>query len=394
MRCEGFRTLPLLLALALPLAAAGAATAAVRPHVVSPTAEQPVFGSTVFEAAVEANEPVKQVELLLNGRRVALFTAPPYRMVVEAGDDNVAREFKVVARGASGASAEAVVRTRPVQIDDEMTLELQQLFVTVVRGGERALDLEAPDFEVTDNGKPQQLITFGRGDMPFTAVLLVDSSESMQGEQLRAAVEGAAAFVGGMRNLDEAMLALFSDRLLGATPFTDDPEALRRLLTGVTAGGGSSVADHLFMALKLLEARQGRRVVVLLSDGADVHSALPMAEALWKARAGQTLVYWIQLGEKVKRQSFSSAWRNAEANQAEYDVLEQTVRESGARIVEIGGAEEIQGAFEGILRELREQYALGYYASNSKNDGGWHKVGVRVRRSGVDVRVRDGYYDY
>jgi Ca-activated chloride channel family protein len=381
-------------AAALLFLAAGQAVAAVRPHIVSPTVDQPVFGSTAFEAVVEANEPVKQVEFLLDGRRVAVFTSPPYRMVVEAGDDNVAREFKVVASGASGASAEAVVLTKPVQIDDEMTLELQQLFVTVVRGSERALDLEAHDFEVTDNGARQQLVTFGRGDMPFTAVLLVDSSESMQGERLRAAVEGAAAFVGGMRNLDEAMLALFSDRLLGATPFTDDPEVLRRLLSGVTAGGGSAIGDHLFMALKLLEARQGRRVVILLSDGADVHSVLPMAEALWKARAGQTLVYWIQLGEKAKRTSFSSAWRDAAGNQAEYDVLDQTVRESGARVVQIAGAEEIQGAFAGILRELREQYALGYYASNSKNDGRWHKVAVAVKRSGVDVRVRDGYYDY
>lgn len=381
-------------ALAGMLAGAGAAGAAIRPRIVSPTAEQPVFGSTSFEAVVEATEPLRQVEFLLDGKRVALFTSPPYRMVVEAGDDNVPREFKVVATGASGTVAVAAVQTLPVQIDDQMTLELQQLFVTVVRGGERALDLEADDFVVHDDGDRQQLVTFGRGDMPFTAVLLVDSSESMQGERLRAAVDGAAAFVGGMRDLDEAMLALFSDRLLAATDFTDDPEALRGLLTGINAGGGSSVADHLFMALKLLEGRQGRRVVVLLSDGADVHSVLPMDDALWKARASQTLVYWIQLGEKAKRVSFSSAWRDAEANAAEHDLLERTVRESGARIVHISTLDELPAAFESVLRELREQYALGYYASSSKNDGRWHKVAVRVRRSGVDVRVRDGYFDY
>ncbi len=381
-------------ALVQALAGGAAASAAVQPRILSPTADQPVFGATAFEAVVEANEPVRQVEFLLNGRRVALFTARPYRMVVEAGEENVEREFKVIATGASGARAEAVVRTLAVHIDDEMTLELQQLFVTVGRGGGRALDLEPGDFEIYDNGKRQDLVTFGREDIPFTAVLLVDSSESMQGERLRAAVEGAAAFVSGMRQLDQAMLALFSDRLLAATPFTDDPQALRQLLTGVDAGGGSAIADHLFMALKVLEAQQGRRVVVLLSDGADVHSVLPMADALWKARSSQTLVYWIQLGEKAKRVSFSSAWRDAEANAKEYELLEKTVDESGARIVTIGSVDEVKSAFEAILRELREQYVLGYYASDAKNDGRWHKVGVRVRRQGFNVRVRDGYFDY
>jgi VWFA-related protein len=387
--------LPLAAALAVILCGAGAAGAAVQPRILSPTADQAVFGPVLFEAAVAASEPVRQVEFLLNGKRVALFTSPPYRMTVEAGDDNVEREFRVVASGAAGGRGEATVRTIAVHIDDEMTLELQQLFVTVVRGGgQRALDLDGDDFEVFDNGKRQQLITFGRGEMPFTAVLLVDSSESMEGERLHAAVEGAAAFVGGMRQLDEAMLALFSDHLLGATPFTDDPQALRALLTGVTAGGGSSISDHLYMALKLLEARQGRRVVVLLSDGAEVHSVLSMADALWKARSSQTLVYWIQLGAKAKRQSFSSAWRNAEGNQAEYELLERTIRESGGRIQQIDGVAEIPAAFQAILAELREQYALGYYASDSHNDGRWHKVAVRVRRSGVDARVRDGYFDY
>ncbi|HEX5760521.1 MAG TPA: VWA domain-containing protein [Thermoanaerobaculia bacterium] len=384
----------LLLLLILALGGPAVAGAAVQPRIVAPTPDQSVFGPTGFEAAVDANEPVRQVELFLDGKRVATFKAPPYRMVVEAGDDNAEREFRVVATGASGATGTAVVRTLPVQIDDEMTLELQQLFVTVQRGGARALDLDGGDFTILDNGKQQQLVTFGRGELPFTAVLLVDSSESMQGERLRAAVDGAAAFVAGMRDLDEAMLALFSDRLLATTPFTQDPQVLRRALTEVTAGGGSAVADHVYMALKLLEAQQGRRVVVLLSDGAEVHSTLSMADALWKAQTSQTLVYWIQLGEKAKRKSFSSAWRSAEGNAEQFDLLERTIRESGGRVVTINSLEELPAAFNAVLTELREQYVLGYYASDAKNDGRWHKVAVRVHRPGVSVRVRDGYFDF
>jgi Ca-activated chloride channel family protein len=375
------------------LVLAGAAHAAVAPRIVSPAPDQPVFGQTEVTVQVQANEPVARVEFYLNGRRVAVVTEPPYRAVLETGDDNVAREFKVIAFGASGASGQATVATQPVRVDDQVEVNLRQLYVTVTRSGAdtRILDLDQNDFQVYDNGKPQEIATFGKGEVPITAVLLLDTSESMKGPRLEAARRGASAFLSGMRPDDEASLVLFSDRLLSATPFTDNRKVLEKAFAETEASGGTAVNDFLYLALKRLDSRIGRRAVVLLSDGADVHSVLRMEEVLFKARTSQSLIYWIQLEGGEKHKSFNSAWRDFHDNDREYEMLRKTVIESGGRILPIDRDDQLEGAFSSIIREMREQYVLGYYPTDTRHDGKWHPIRVDVKGGGIRVRTRDGY---
>ena len=379
--------------LSLGLAAAGIAQAAVSVQIVSPTEDQPIFGRTEVQAAVSSTEQVTRVEIFVNDKLVGTATRAPWTVTFEAGDQNIKREIRAVVHGASGATATHTVVTSPVQIDDQLDLRLQQLFVTVTRGQNRTLDLEENDFKIYDNGKPQQIITFGRGELPLTAVLLLDTSESMQGERIKAARRGATTFLNGLKDVDEASVVLFSDRLLRATPFVSDKKPLFRALEETAATGGTAVNDFLYMSLKLLEPRVGRRVVILLSDGSDVHSVVPMSEVLWKARTGQAMIYWIQLDEN-KHKSYVSSWRSVEENDEEYKTLVTTVEESGGRIEKINSINELEGAFQAILHELREQYVLGYYPSDIKKDGRWHEVKVDVQRGGVKARTRDGYLDF
>jgi len=381
----------LILAGACGLLLAGAAFAQVSVKIQSPAPDQPVFGPTDVEVGVRTAEPVSQVELFVDGKLRGTAQKPPYRFNVDLGEENVRREFRAVAHTASGATGADTVVTVPLQINDEMNLKLRALFVSVVRDGRSNLALEQDDFQVFDNGAPQQIVTFGRDELPLTAVLLLDTSESM-GERQEAVRRGARAFLDGMKPSDEAMLALFSDRLLRFTPFTSDKKTLDSAIVTTQASGGTAVNDFLYLSLKLLDARQGQRVVVLFSDGSDVHSVLPASDVLWKARAGQSLIYWIQLGGK--HQSFTSAWRDFKGNDREYETLENAVRESGGRTLQINRIEELEGAFRNILQELRQQYALGYYATTAKGDGSWHKVDVQLKGRGGRVRTREGYADY
>ena len=379
--------------LSLVLLAAGMAQAAVSGQIVSPTADQPIFGKTEVQVAVSSTETVTKVEVFVNGKLVGTATQAPWTVSFEAGDQNIKREIKAVVHGSSGATATHTVLTNPVQIDDQLDLRLQQLFVTVTRGASRTLDLGEDDFKVYDNGKAQQIITFGRGELPLTAVLLLDTSESMQGERIEAARRGATTFLTGLKDVDEASVVMFSDRLLRATPFVSEKKSLFKALEETEATGGTAVNDFLYMSLKLLEPRVGRRVVILLSDGSDVHSVVPMSEVLWKARTGQAMIYWIQLDEN-KHKSYVSSWRSVEENDKEYKTLVTTVEESGGRIEKINNINELEKAFQTILHELREQYVLGYYPSDMKKDGRWHEVKVDVQRSGVRARTRDGYLDF
>jgi Ca-activated chloride channel homolog len=361
----------------------------------SPAPDIPLFGEVDLQVSVEGSGPVARVEYFLDGRKVGTALRPPYRVRVDVGQENVEHRIEAVAITAAGDRLSLEMRSPAVVVNEEVNVALRQLFVTVSEGGRRQLGLDRGAFRVVDDGVEQQIVTFESGDVPFNAVLLLDTSESMQGERLEAARAGARAFLGGMREVDEASLLLFSDRLLGAVPFTVDRAELGRTLETTEADGGTAVNDHLYLALKVLDGQVGRGTVILLSDGLDVQSVLGMQEVLWKARRSQALIYWLRLREKgeEERVAFSSAWRDFESNGKEYAALERVVEESGGRIEDIADVAQIEPAFRGILAELREQYVLGYYPSNARGDGRWHEVKVRVRGPGT-VRVRGGYVDH
>jgi len=357
-----------------------------------------VFGDVDFEAVVKSAEDVAAVEFFLDGRKVSEFVNPPYRVRVDVGFDNVEHEFRVVARDSTGHTASSVMVTSALQVDEMVDVELQQLYVTVTDGGQRVLDLERGHFRVTDDGTRQEIVTFERGDVPITASLILDSSLSMEkGERLAAALRGAEVFLSGMNPLDRSMVMLFSDRVLRATEFGDDPIPLIEALDDVTAVGGTAINDHLFLALSRLEMEQGRRVVVLFSDGEDVHSVLSMREVIQKARSSQALIYWIFLrepGQDDEVRTYTTSWRDADANLEEAKMLRRAIWESGGRIEVVDDLTVLDAAFAGILAELREQYVLGYYPSADHGDGRWHDVKVRVDRPGTGVRTREGYVDY
>lgn len=257
------------------------------------------------------------------------------------------------------------------------------------------LELQRDDFRVVDNGVEQQLVTFERGDIPFTAVLLLDSSESMKGQRLQTALDGAKVFLTRLQELDEAKAILFSDRVLVSSPFSNQNADFLAELEGTLASGGTALNDHLFAALEMLEHRQGRRVVILLSDGADVVSVLRMQDVLWKIRRTNSLIYWIRLREETHVEaSFSSSWRDLEANVREVQQLERAVKESGGRVAELRHIDEVERAFDEILRELRDQYVLGYYPTDQSHDGSWREVKVSTRGWDTRVRTREGYVDH
>lgn len=375
-----------------PAAAAGGG--ALRVAISYPQEGDNSYGEFELAATVEAGEPIKAVEFYVDGELEGVVKHPPYKLKVDVGWENQDHHYRVVAISASGLTAEAHRTTRAVAVDDNVTIQLRQLYVTVGSGGARGLGLERGDFEIFDEGDRQETITFERGDIPITAVVLLDTSDSMTGTLLDKALEGARVFIHGLKGLDQGMIVLFSDRLLTATPFSSEAAELSTALTGVTPAGGSAINDHLYLALKRLDAQPGRPVVVLLSDGLDVHSALPMKEVVWKASRSQALIYWIQLlGEgESGGDTFSTAWRSGDQQKVEMEQLKEAVEQSGGEILPIARPEELTSAFANILVELRSQYVLGYYPSNAAGDGSWHKVRVAVKGT-QRVRHRGGYID-
>jgi len=343
---------------------------------------------------VPAGAAVERVEFFLDGALAGTASQAPYRILLDAGDENKEHRLEVVAHGAGGERATASLTTPRLPTDAEIQVDLQQLFVTVENGGRPVLDLTKDDFTVSDQGAPQPLVTFGRGDIPFTAVLLVDSSASMQGGRLEKALDGARAFLAAMAPLDQAKLVLFSDHVLLETPFTSIQSVLTLGLRGVKPSGGTALNDALYLAVKRLETRRGRKIAVLLSDGVDVESVLSIEEARAIARR-QVSLYWLRLRreEEGPRVRISSAWRDAPDHQKELEQLRAAVLESGGRIADLSSVEEIPATLTALLEELRDQYVLGIAPRHTgEGRGSWHEVKVEVR-GGLRARTQDGYVE-
>ena len=168
-------------------------------HLVNPREGDEVIGEIEIEADVVAVNEIRDVVFFVDGRPIGALSTAPYRMTYNLGDENRSHTFEVVATDSDGNQARARITTIPVPIGGEYEVDLQQLYVTAEVGGHRVLDLERDDFTIVDEGRPQEIVTFESGDVPFTAVLLIDASASMYGPKMEAARAGAAAFIRGMR---------------------------------------------------------------------------------------------------------------------------------------------------------------------------------------------------
>ena len=366
--------------------------APVRVKLLRPLAGEVTAGEVEVVAEVETEDPVAWVDFFVNGWPAARVKSPPYSAIVAVPEDAGPCRFAAVVRTTTGGRGSDTVATLRVVHEEHLDVALRQVHVAVTRS-RVGPPLERRHFRLLDQGVEQPIATFSRGDIPLSALLLVDASESMRGGSLEGAFEAARAFLARLEEDDEAAVMVFADRLLSLTPFGPPEPGLLEGAERTPAGGGTALNDHLYAALHLLEGRPGRRVVVLLSDGADVLSTLRAEDLLWKVRRSDATLYWLRLRGPRESWSFISSWRDAAANARETAGLVDVVEESGGRVETLTAAEDLAPSLTGLLGELREQYVLGYYPQRLRRDGSWRPVDVEVDVGGVRLRYRDGWVD-
>ncbi len=383
------------------------APAAPGPRVVitSPAAHQPLFGPATIAAEVHGGEALTEVAFYVDGSLVARFSRPPYRANFDFGQSNLEHHVRVVASTLFGKRFESSLTTSAIEVGSELDVELVQLFMHVhLWDGRQVSDLGPQDFVVSDaSGNHEPVITFSTEEPPLSVVLLVDASDSMAGEPLRRAVEAAKSVTELLRPEDEVMVVLFSDRLLRATEFTRSAATLGAALGDVEAAGGTAVYDHLYYAIDRLGTRLGRPVVILLSDGQDVSSVLDAEADRWRLRRSQATLYWARLRDpKVKSIGYISAWRDSADNARETTELEEAVKESGGRVLDVkaGNGEAnvasekgLETTLQSIFQELRSQVVLGFQPGKRRHDGSWKPISVRGAHGSMQVTTRAGYVD-
>ena len=272
-------------------------------------------------------------------------------------------------------------------------VELVSLNVTVTDGTQRFVtDLTQDDFDVYEDGVKQDVTFFTKSHLPVALSLLIDTSASMD-TKLSTAQEAAVGFAKRLRPQDLAEVVDFDSRVNVLQPFTSSAPDLEQAIHRTSAGGSTSLYNAVYIALKDLNKVVAKNVdeirrqaIVLLSDGEDTSSLLPFEEVLDLAKRSETAIYTIGLGHSETPSGGARSFKEAEF------VLRQFSQETGGRTFFPNSLADLAGVYGQISDELSSQYTVGYTSRNSKRDGAWRRVIVRVSRPNLTTRTKQGYF--
>lgn len=277
---------------------------------------------------------------------------------------------------------------RNSESDDEAILletNLVLLNVTITDLKDRYVPgLKVEDFSILEDSSPQQIISFGFEETPFAAVILLDTSASME-KKLTLERAACANFIDGIRAGDLFSIYSFGGtkikKMQDFTEVRDMPDSVWDL----RAEGNTPLYDAIIKAAEALAKRpERRRAILIVSDGADTQSKSTLEQAIRRAIASHASIYAVDLSD--------SSVYGATPRDNGAEVLKAMAAKTGGRFFRTPGGSKLREAFTNTVNELRNQYTLAYESSNDKLDGRWRSIEVRVARPKLNVRTRQGYY--
>jgi VWFA-related protein len=313
-----------------------------------------------------------------------------------------------------GLSARAAAQEPDVTFST--SVDVVNVFATVRDGkGRYVSDLAQTDFELKEDGRVQQIRYFSRQtDVPLTIGMLVDTSQSMRMVLDTERVAGKAFFAQVLR--PEQDLAF----VIGFDVFVELRQDLTRSLADLNraldaldvpgrgggapgAGIGTALYDAVFLAAsEVLRRQDGRKTMLLLSDGEDFGSQVTFSRAIEAAQRADVSVYAIRIsdpggpgfgGGGFGRGGFGRGGAGLGLGRRDgREVLRDIAEQTGGRYFEVLEARGLANVYRQIEEELRNQYNLGYVSTNAKRDGAFRKIEVKARPRGLSVQARKGYY--
>ena len=264
-------------------------------------------------------------------------------------------------------------------------VDLVQVTVTVRdETGRLVEDLQASEFDVFEDGRPQTVTQFQRGRVPVSLGVLLDVSESMYGQRMTDASAALDRFLVDLLNAtDEAFLVVFNHDPSLHEGWTPNPATLGGRLVDVRPYGATAIYDAMTLAMPLFRSRSHQRAaVVLISDGSDTASDAHAREVLTQVRQSDAFVYAVAIDAPESRPI------NDRVN---LRTLREITDESGGYTEVIHDSPDLGPATERIAEELNHQYTLGYTPDHPP-DRRYHRIRVAVKKPGkYSVRARRGY---
>jgi len=303
-------------------------------------------------------------------------------------------------RTAAGLACAPLLRAQEEQPTFSTDVKVVQVLATVTtRKGQIVRDLAKEDFTVAENGRKQNIQYFSREtDLPLTLGLMVDTSVSQQRVMDAERSASARFFEQVLRpNKDNVFIVQFDMAVMVRQELTSSLKKLSDTLVQIDTptreelyrqqGGGTLLYDAVIKASKdIMQRQQGRKALILLTDGVDTGSDATLADAIDAAQFADTLIYSILFSDATFYGALSFEGGHGKG------VLQRMSRETGGGFFEVSKKLGIEQIFDEIQDELRSQYDLGYISDVPVKVSEFRKIALTTDRKDLVVRARDRYW--
>jgi VWFA-related protein len=341
-----------------------------------------VAGTVRIVAQVRpANQtPPPTVRVLVDGKLIQTITAPPYAADWVDDDPLVEREIVVEASDTEGHTAKDSITLKPYAVVDEAEVTALIVEASVYnKKGRFVPGLGPTDFMLREDGQLQTLDLANQTSIPVTFALLIDSSQSMAYnlEFVRSAARRLSNY---MRPKDRVIVAPFTTGLLPITGPTDDQATMLQAIGKVKNAGGTAILDSLRQLADRMANLEGRRAIVLVTDGYDENSVGTIDDTLKALQQAQTTVYVVGIG------GIAGVSLKGEA------MLKRIAAETGGRAFFPWRLEDLIEVYDSLAVDVQTRYLIAYTPSNTAHDGKWRTIEISTKAGDSVVQTRTGYF--
>ena len=291
-----------------------------------------------------------------------------------------------------GASREAA---EPKGYKIGVNVDLVLMYTTVYdKIGRFVSGLKQENFKIYEDDVQQAILSFSQEDVPVSMGILLDLSGSMRGkiEQVNKAAE---AFIRASNPQDQVFLIGFNEDVELLQDFTSDIDEIADALENTVVMGSTAIYDAVYLGVqKAHTGTRPKKAIVLITDGVDRESFYTLDEMVSKVQESDVQVFVVGLLDPIKKKGLFSTWSKTVPEKAR-DALIRIAEETGGKAFFPNQTSEIHGIVSEIASELRHQYSLGYFSTNSARDGSFRRVKIEIagaNAAGNKLRYRRGYF--
>lgn len=324
-----------------------------------------------------ADSAVERMTFFVDGRQVCTVDTAPYQCEWNAGTQLHEHLFRVVAYLKGGERVAESVRTKGSEYVESVDVDMVRVTVTVLDGNRFVRGLPKEAFKVYEDNVLQPIGHFASENIPLELAIGVDVSGSMT-DSIDVVKENVKRFLSALRPEDRVTLVAFNENFFVLSRPSADLPARLKAVDRLAPWGMTALHETIIRSFDLLGSQEGRRGLVLFSDGEDTYSRVTRDAVQRRAESSDAVLFMIGQGRAVDTPGLRS-------------LCEWLAKRSGGRAFFPKEAANLRETFDEIVEELSSQYFLTYAPPSAAGDTAWHQIRVEVGDGKYTVRARQGY---